>query len=136
MNKVLTTIGLCLIAMLAINLFAENRPHDQIMKDVNAAFAALKKDIDSNMAAQAQQDAMKLSDLFKEVEVFWSPLRSKSAVDAAKKVQAVAEDVANAAKTNDLKRADALYGGIGKTCKACHDRHRVQMPDKTFKIRP
>jgi cytochrome c556 len=136
MKKVLGLIGFCLVVIVGMNLFAENRPHDQIMKDVNATFAALKKNIDSSMAVEAQQDAMKLSGLFKEVEVFWAPLRSKNALEAARTLQAVADEVASAAQANDLKRAGTLYGGIAKTCKACHDRHRVQMPDKAFKIRP
>ena len=136
MKNALVVIGVCLIAAVALNLLAQSRSHDQIMKDVNVAFAALKKDIDSNSAAAVQEDATKLSELFREVEVFWTPLRSKAAVVAAKSVQAAAQEIAAAAKTNDLKRADTTYGGIGKTCKACHDRHRVQMPDKSFKIRP
>jgi cytochrome c556 len=136
MRKERILIGVCLAFMLAMNLVAQSRPHDQIMKDINATFTALKKNIDSSTAAAVQQDALKLSRLFEEVEVFWTPLRSKSALEAAKGVQTLAADVANAARTNDLKRADALYTGIGKSCKGCHDRHRVQMPDKTFKIRP
>ena len=136
MKKVLGLIGFCIVVMVGMNLFAQNRPHDQIMKDVNATFTALKKNIDSNTAAEAQQDALKLSGLFKEVEKFWMPLRSKDALEAAKSVQTVADQIASAATANDLKRAGTLYGEIGKSCKACHDRHRAQMPDKTFKIRP
>jgi len=136
MRKALIFISFCFVAMIGMNLFAENRQHDQIMKDVNATFAALKMDIDANMAATVQQDATKLEALFKEVELFWTPLRSKTAVQAAKSLESVSEDIAVAARANDLKRANPLYGGLGKTCKTCHDRHRVHMPDKTLKIRP
>jgi len=58
-------------------VLAQSRSHDQIMKDVNATFGALDKDLGSNSATAVQEDAAKLSGLFKEVEVFWSPLRSK-----------------------------------------------------------
>jgi len=137
MNKaIISTIGVCLVAAVGINLLAQTRPYDQIMKDVGATFAALKKDIDSKAEQDAQQDATKLSALFKEVETFWMPLRSKEALEHAKNMQGIAQNIVGAAKADDLKRADTLYAGIGKTCKACHDRHRVQMPDKSFKIRP
>ena len=136
MKNAIVFVAVCLVAAVTLNLLAQSRSHDQIMKDVNVTFAALKKNIDSSSAAAVREDAAKLSGLFKEVEVFWTPLRSKTAVEAAKRVQTAAEEIAAAAKANDLKLADATYGGIGKTCKACHDRHRVQMPDKSFKIRP
>ena len=63
-------------------------------------------------------------------------LKLKTALEAAKTLGSGASDVARAAAANDLKRADTLYGALGKSCKSCHDRHRVQMPDKSFKIRP
>ena len=44
--------------------------------------------------------------------------------------------VVKAAKENNLDAAAEPAGALQKTCKACHDLHREQLPDKTFKFKP
>jgi len=124
------------LAALAVTLFAQSRPYDQVMKDVAPTYANLKKNLDSNAFAVAVEDAAKLESLFKETENFWTPFKTKDALDFAKNVQLAARNVNAAAKEMNGQKAQAAYAGIGKSCKGCHDSHRESMPDKSFKIKP
>ena len=124
------------LAALAVTLFAQSRPYDQVMKDVAPTYANLKKNLDSNAFAVAAEDAAKLEGLFKETENFWTPFKTKDALDFAKNVQLAARNVNAAAKEMNGQKAQAAYAGIGKSCKGCHDSHRESMPDKSFKIKP
>src|SRR2546421_10545931 len=81
--------ALTIIVMAAIcagvSAFAQqHRPYNQIMKDVGATFASLRKNLDANSAAAAAEDAAKLEKLFMETEAFWEPLNTGDAVGFAK----------------------------------------------------
>ena len=85
--------------------------------------------------AAASPSRKKASSIFKEAEAFWTPLRSTVAISAAKDLQSLADKVAVAAGS-DLAQAGTLYATAGAQCKSCHDRHRTQMPDGTYRILP
>ena len=130
-------LAIILIAgFFASSVAAQKQPYDQLMKEIGATFNALKKDLDSNAAAAAGQDAAKLEVLFKDVEAFWTPFKTRDALEAAKGAQETAAAIASAAQANDVAKATKAYGGMGKYCAGCHGVHREQMPDKTFKIKP
>ena len=117
--------------------FAQQQPHrlyNEIMKDVGATFASLKKNLDANSAAAAIEDAAKLQGLFKETEAFWAPLKTKDAVDFAKRASDAAAAVGVAAKS-DTKAALESYTGLQKNCAGCHFSHREDT-GKGFLIRP
>ena len=62
-------------------------------------------------------------------------MKAQDAVDLAKGNVDAAGEIAKAAKANDLDAAKASAGTIQKSCKACHDVHREQLPDKTYKFK-
>ncbi|MBI4472738.1 MAG: cytochrome c [Acidobacteria bacterium] len=136
MRKYSLLITICVIAAVALNLMAQKRKHDQIMKEVSATFTSLRQRIESKTGSEAAQDAAKLESLFKEVEDFWLPFKTKDALGFARDAQTAAGVIAASAKEGDFEKAQSAYGSIGKNCKGCHDSHRVQMPDKSYRIRP
>jgi cytochrome c556 len=113
----------------------QNRPYDQIMKDVGTTFASLKKNLDSNIPAAAAADAAKLAELFTETEAFWAPLDTQDAVGFAKRARDAAAAAGAAAKSNDMKAAQASYSVIQKNCAGCHFAHREET-GKGFLIKP
>src|SRR2546422_1163448 len=131
-----TIIVIAAFVALGVTLLAQNRPYDQVMKEVAPTYANLKKSLDSSAFAVAAEDAAKLEGLFKETETFWTPFKTKDALDFAKSVQLAARNVSAAAKEMNGQKAQAAYNAIGKSCKGCHDSHRETMPDKSFKIKP
>ena len=115
--------------------FAEERPYDQIMKDIGATFANLRKNLDANSAAAAAEDAAKLEALFGETEAWWSPLKTKDAVRFAKYARDAAAAVGAAARGNDIENAKATSANIQKSCGACHFTHREDT-GKGYLIKP
>src|SRR6266850_729444 len=131
-----SVIVIAAFAAVGMTLPAQNRAYDQVMKDVAPTYANLKKNLDSSAFAVAAEDAAKLESLFKETETFWTPFKTRDALDFAKSVQLAAKNVGAAAREMNGQKAQAAYAGIGKSCKGCHDSHRETMPDKSFKIKP
>ena len=115
--------------------FAQKRLYTQVMKDVGATFASLRKNLDDSSAAAAAQDAAKLQEFFKETEAFWAQFNTRDAVDLAKEAQEAVADVGAKAKGNDVKAAQTAFGAIGRICGDCHFSHREDT-GKGFVIKP
>ena len=128
--------AVCAISVLALNVWAQTRRHDQIMKDVNATYEKLKKSLDARDTAAATEDAMKLQSLFKEAEDFWTPFDTKDAIDAAKGAQTAFASLSASVKVNNFQQALTTYNGAGQYCRACHSVHRIQAADQTYRIKP
>src|SRR6516162_6083207 len=134
---------LILIVVIAIGVFCagttvsaqQHRPYNEIMKDVGATFASLKKNLDENSGTPAADDAAKLQRLFTETEAFWAPLDTQDAVNFAKRARDAAAAVGAAAKGNNMKAAQTSYSVIQKSCANCHFAHREET-GKGFLIRP
>jgi cytochrome c556 len=128
--------GIVAVLLTASGQRGQIRPYDQVMKEVGPTYANLKKNLDASAFPAAAQDAAKLETLFHETENFWTPFKTKDAIDFAKNAQASAKAAAAAANDNNAQKAQGAYNAIGKACKGCHDSHREAMPDKSFKIKP
>ena len=113
----------------------QNRPYNQIMKDVGATFASLRKKLDANGAVAAAEDAAKLEGLFTETEAFWARLNTRDAIGFAKSAREASAAVGAAAKNNDIKAAQASIATVQKSCGLCHFSHREET-DKGFLIKP
>ncbi len=137
MNRqvVFIVVVIAAVFVLATAFAQQHRPYNQIMKDVGATFASLKKNLDANSATAAAQDAAKLEGLFAETEAFWAPFDTKDAISFAKRARDAAAAVGAAAKGNDIKAAQESYSVIQKNCANCHFSHREET-GKGFLIKP
>jgi hypothetical protein len=106
------------------------------MKDVGATVATLRKNLDAGEAGSVAADAGKLERLFKETEDFWMPFKTRDALDAARSARDLSGTIAAAAREKDVQKARTAAAGLGRFCTACHNSHREQMPDKSYRIRP
>jgi len=136
MRKVSVLIGICMLVALALTLVAQ-APTDlsPIMKDVAATQTSMRMNMMNNAAADVAKDAAKLQDDFTKAMGFFKAMKAQDAVDAAKGNADAAGEIVKAAKANNLDAAKAPAGTIQKSCKACHDVHREQLPDKTYKFK-
>ena len=137
MNRQVVFIVIVIAAVfVGATAFAQqHRPYNQIMKDVGATFASLKKNLDANSATAAAQDAVKLEGLFTETEAFWASFDTKDAISFAKRARDAAAAVGAAARGNDIKAAQESYSVIQKSCANCHFSHREET-GKGFLIKP
>jgi len=69
------------------------------------------------------------------IDAFWVARKAQDAVDMNKASRAAAMAVAAAAGKNDVAATTDAVKGLQATCKACHDVHREQLPDKTYRIK-
>ncbi len=136
MRKASLLIGICMLAAVAIALAAQ-APTDlsPVMKDVAATQNKMRMDMMSGSGADVAADAQKLQQDFTQAMGFFKAMKAQDAVDLAKANVDAAGAVAKAAKANDMDAAKAAAGTIQKSCKACHDVHREQLPDKTYKVK-
>jgi cytochrome c556 len=132
--KIRILIAICFVV--GSTLAQASRPHDILMKDIQATFTSLKKNLDGNLPEAVVMDAVKLEALLKEAGDFWVPFKTKDAIDFARGAQTGAASVGSAARNGDIGKATGAYGSIGKFCKGCHDSHRELTPDKTYRIKP
>src|SRR5215471_17241723 len=133
MRKVSLLIGICMLV--ALTLLAQAPDLSPIMKDVAATQNSLRMNLMNNAAAEVAKDAAKLQEDFTKAMGFFKAMKAQDAVDAAKGNVEAAGEIVKAAKANNLDAAKASAGTIQKSCKNCHDVHREQLPDKTFKFK-
>ncbi len=139
MRKVSVLIGICMLAALAITIWAQQAPPTDlspIMKEVGPTTAKLRMDLMSGNAADVAADAEKLQGLFRQAAGFFKAQKAQESLDWAKANVQTAGAIMKAAKDNNLDAAKAPAGELQKSCKNCHDAHREQLPDKTFKFKP
>jgi cytochrome c556 len=136
MRKASVLIGICLLAAVAFALAAQ-APSDlsPVMKDVGATSGKMRMDLMGGSAADVAEDAQKLQSDFTQAESFFKQMKAQDAAEMAGANVDAAEKVAKAAKANDMDAAKAAANTINKSCKACHDVHREQLPDKTYKFK-
>ena len=135
MDSQTVLITITIAGLVAAPAFAQRRPYNVVMKEIGATVEILRKDLDSDLAAAAAT-ASKLEGLLKETEDFWTEFKTKDAIEAAKGAQGVVRAVAAAARNKDLQNAKNAASGLGKFCAACHNSHREQLPDKSYRIKP
>jgi cytochrome c556 len=125
-----------LVVVAGATAFAQqHRPYNQIMKDVGATFAALRKNLDGNNAAAAAEDAARLEGLFTETEAFWAPFDTQDAVGFAKRAREAAAAIGAAAKGKNIKAAQESVAVIQRSCTNCHFAHREETGNG-FLIKP
>jgi cytochrome c556 len=135
MRKVSVLIGICMLVALALTLLAQAPDLSPIMKDVAATQNSLRMNLMNNAAEEVAKDAAKLQQDFTQAMGFFKAMKAQDAVDAAKANVETAGEIVKAAKANNLDAAKASAGTLQKSCKNCHDIHREQLPDKTFKFK-
>src|SRR5262245_15932485 len=135
MRKVSVLIGICMLVALALTLLAQPPDLSPVMKDVAATQNSLRMNLMNNAADEVAKDAAKLQEDFTKAMGFFKAMKAQDAVDLAKGNVEAAGEIAKAAKANNLDAAKASAGTIQKSCKNCHDVHREQLPDKTFKFK-
>src|SRR5262249_27101207 len=118
MRKVSLLIGTCMLAALAITIWAQQAPPTDlspVMKDVAATQNKLRMDLMSGNSADVAADAEKLQGLFRQAAGFFKAQKAQDALDWAKANVQTAGDIMKAAKGNNLDAAKAPAGDLQKS---------------------
>ena len=136
MRKASILIGMCLMLALALNVWAYQRSHPEIMQEVAPTRAALAESIESGDGPAAEEAAMKLQDLFAEVVPIYERMNlAPDAIMRANKAAAAAGEAAAAAKANNMEAAGVAHGMVQKACGGCHGQFREKADDGSYRIK-
>lgn len=107
------------------------------MKAAGRTADALTK-AENKTGPQVVRAAERLASVYDEMIGFWRQQDPDDAADAVKwseQGKAAALELANAANAGNAERAAAAWKRLDGTCTACHEAHRVQAPDGTYRFK-
>lgn len=124
----------CLTVRAAAPMDAEQ--FQKLMKQVGRAAKEFKSNYETKNTAAIEREAAGVAEAYQQMAVFWK--MRKSGEDAVKwsESSAVAANATVAAvKAGDWEKVKSNWDGVGKNCKACHDKHREKLEDGSYKIK-
>ncbi len=135
MRKASILIAACMMLAVALNVWAYQRTHPEIMQTVLQTRNAVTANIEAGDAAATAESAMQLQGLFQELIPIYERMNLAPAITIANKAIAITGETAKAAKANNMEAAGAAHGNIGKACGGCHDQFREKAEDGSFRIK-
>ena len=110
--------------------------YQKAMKDVLGGIQASGKAIrEAGDLSAAVAGAKTIDAALASIDSFWSARKDAEAVKMNAASRAAAVALGKAAESKDVAATSEAMKGLQGTCKACHDVHREQLPDKTYKIK-
>ena len=138
MRKETLIVAMCMIIAFGMALMgqsvAEQLP--PVMKEIALRMESLKKGIDSKSAVDAANDAERLQSLFIRAAGIFRANGAVKVTDSARANVGLGSEITRAVNGGNFDAAAKAAGALQKSCKTCHDRHREQLPDKTYKFKP
>ena len=111
--------------------------YQKAMKDTLAGMQAVGKTMReaSGDLSGAVTGAKAIDAALASIDSFWVARKDDEAVAMNTKAREAAMTVAKAAATNDAAATAEATKALQASCKTCHDVHREQLPDKTYRIK-
>lgn len=110
--------------------------YQKAMKDVLAGMQASGKAIkEATDLSPVVAGAKSIDTALASIDSFWAARKDAEAVKMNAASRAAAAALGKAAASKDVAATGEAMKALQGTCKACHDVHREQLPDKTYKIK-
>ncbi|MBK5255549.1 MAG: cytochrome c [Vicinamibacteria bacterium] len=111
--------------------------YQKAMKDTLAGMQAVGKTMREATGdlSGAVAGAKSIEAALASIDSFWAARKDDEAVKMNAAAREAAMAAAKAAESNDAAATGAAMKALQGACKACHDVHREQLPDKTYKIK-
>ncbi len=134
-----TIIAVLAAAFIAPSLYAADvteADYQKAMKDVLAGMQSSGKAIrEAGDLSPVVAGAKAIDTALASIDGFWSARKDAEAVKMNAASRAAAAALGKAAESKDVAATGEAMKTLQGTCKACHDVHREQLPDKTYKIK-
>lgn len=134
-----TIIAVLAAAFIAPSLYAADvteADYQKAMKDVLAGMQSSGKAIrEAGDLSPVVAGAKAIDTALASIDGFWSARNDAEAVKMNATSRAAAAALGKAAESKDVAATGEAMKTLQGTCKACHDVHREQLPDKTYKIK-
>jgi cytochrome c556 len=139
MRRTFTLSLLAVTVALGLTVFANEKPTAEFqatMKENAATNAALRMHVMEKNYDALAMDAQTLKTNFGKIEKFFTDKKWQDAVDIAKAGGKAAGELQAAATKKDDTAIAAAQMALAPNCGGCHMKHREQLPDKTYEIKP
>jgi cytochrome c556 len=105
------------------------------MKEIGATYGAVQSELEARNGEAVLAGTAKLTDLFGQVQAFWTANGVDKAADLATQAAEAATAITTAINTQAFQEIAAASAALGGACQACHTEYR----EKTaagFRITP
>jgi cytochrome c556 len=135
-STIVAVLAAALIAPAGFAADVTEADYQKAMKEVLAGMQAAGKSIrEAGDLSGAVAGAKSIDTALASIDAFWVARKDTEAVKMNAASRAAAVAVAKAAESKDAAATGEAMKTLQGTCKACHDVHREQLPDKTYKIK-
>jgi hypothetical protein len=113
----------------------EEQALDNVMKQVNPTFTALRQSLDASAATTAKQHAGELKGFFTQTQAFFKGRGTADATGWAGDAIGLVDKIdaaAAAGKWDDAKASATTLNGL---CGQCHTAHRERQDDGTYRVK-
>ena len=132
----------CLLAVMAFSLCTvraaeamDEKAFAKLMKEVGKTAKGMKDNAAAKNAEVVQKDATRVAEIYTQMAGFWKARKTEDAVKWSEDSATAATATAAAAKAGDWELVKSSWGGVGKNCKACHEKHQDKQDDGSYKIK-
>ena len=132
----------CLLAVMALSLSSvraadamDEKAFAKLMKEVGKTAKGMKDNAAAKNAEAVQKDAARVAEIYTQMAGFWKSRKTDDAVKWSEDSATAATATAAAAKAGDWELVKSSWGGVGKNCKACHEKHQDKQDDGSYKIK-
>lgn len=120
------------VGSLAQTGFRDEAQYREKMQEIDHAFTALSDQRPIPKGPEAEHEATRLSELFKNVEDFWIARGDEEAANFARMAKDGAKRAGKAIREGDRKSFEAAVDLVAASCEGCHkeplDKYRVRLP--------
>ena len=113
----------------------DEKQFQKLMKEVGKAAKGMKDNLQAKNAAVVAKDSARVAEIYNQMTGFWKARKADDAVRWSRASAFAATATAAAVKTGDWEKVKLDWDGVGKNCKACHDKHRDKLDDGSYKIK-
>lgn len=105
------------------------------MKALGAASGAIGK-AGAKPGVETTRAAERMGGVYEQLIEFWRQRKAPDAVKLSMEGKAAAVALASASHAGEGEKAAAAFATLTGTCQPCHEKHRVQGPDGSYRIKP
>ncbi|HUF47891.1 MAG TPA: hypothetical protein VMM93_08745 [Vicinamibacterales bacterium] len=116
-------------------LTPEEQAFDQTMKEVSAAFPALRTAIDTANQDVIEEYATVLRESFAEAEAFFKARGTADATGWSAEARKLVQSISEAAAASRWGDAATSAASLGQLCQRCHGVHRERTDDGGYRVK-
>jgi hypothetical protein len=116
-------------------LTPEEAALDQAMKEISAAFPALRGAIDTANQDIAEENVVILREYFGQAETFFKAREAADAMTWVQEARTLVQSIGEAAAASKWDSAGESAGRLQQLCQQCHGARRQRMDDGSYRFR-